>query len=92
MPVVKTDPFLVVPAAFLISECYLKGLSIGGAMISPKHPNFIVNILDAQAKDVKKLINLAKKEVKKKFNVNLDEEIIHLEWVFIAKKVIHIYF
>lgn len=72
---VKDDPFPVVPAAYLISECGLKGVAHGGAMISPKHPNFIVNVLGAGDRDVKNLINLAKKEVKRKFGVRLEEEI-----------------
>lgn len=76
--VIKTDPFPVVPAAHLISEAGLRGISYGGAMISPKHPNFIVNILNASANDVKNLIQLAKKEVKKKFGLNLEEEIEQL--------------
>lgn len=75
---VKADPFPVVPAAYLIAEAGLKGVSFGGAMISPKHPNFIVNILDATAEDVKNLIQLAKNEVKNKFNIQLKEEIEYL--------------
>jgi len=76
--VIKNDPFPVIPAAHLISEAGLKGISHGGAMISPKHPNFIVNVLGATAKDVKNLIQLVKKEVKKKFNIGLEEEIVRL--------------
>ncbi len=76
--VIKKDPFPVIPAAHLISEVGLTGISCGGAMISPKHPNFIVNILNATAKDVKNLIELAKKEVKKKFNIGLEEEIVRI--------------
>ncbi len=75
---VKTDPFPVIPSARLISESNLKGISCGGAMISPKHPNFIVNVLDATANDVKNLIKLVKNNVKKNFNVNLEEEIVYL--------------
>ncbi len=75
---IKKDPFPVIPAAHLISEAGLKGISFGGAMISPKHPNFIVNVLGATAKDIKNLIQLAKKEVKKKFNIELEEEIVRL--------------
>lgn len=75
---IKRDPFEVVPVAHLISEAGLKGVAMGGAMISPKHPNFIVNVLDAKSSDVKKLIELAKKEIKKKFKINLEEEIEHL--------------
>lgn len=75
---VKNDPFPLIPAAFLISEAGLKGISSGGAMISPKHPNFIVNVLDATANDVKNLIQLAKNEVRKKFKIELQEEIERL--------------
>ena len=76
--IVKNDPFPVIPAAHLISEAGLGGISYGGAMISPKHPNFIVNVLNANAKDVKNLIELVKKEVEKKFNIGLEEEITYL--------------
>jgi UDP-N-acetylmuramate dehydrogenase len=47
-------------------------------MISPKHPNFIVNVLDAKAEDVENLIKLVKSEVKKKFKIELQEEIERL--------------
>ncbi|MFH1509684.1 MAG: UDP-N-acetylmuramate dehydrogenase, partial [Candidatus Nealsonbacteria bacterium] len=61
-------------AAQLIEECGLKGKSIGGAKISDKHANFIVNFKNATEKDVKKLIFLIKKKVKSKFKINLEEE------------------
>ena len=72
---VKNDPFPVISAAKLIGEAGLKGVSFGGAMISPKHPNFIVNVLNAEASHVKGLIILAKQEVYKKFGVELEEEV-----------------
>jgi UDP-N-acetylmuramate dehydrogenase len=72
---VKMDPFPVVSAAKMISESGLRGISFGGAMISPKHPNFIVNALEAKASDVAALIKLAKAEVFKRFGVQLEEEI-----------------
>ncbi|HOX29963.1 MAG TPA: UDP-N-acetylmuramate dehydrogenase [Candidatus Paceibacterota bacterium] len=62
-------------AAKLIDECGLKGRTIGKAMISKKHANFIINTGGASASDVKALIMLAKSEVKKKFNLELEEEI-----------------
>ncbi len=77
--VVKTDPFPVVPAAYLISEAGLKGVTKGGAMVSPKHPNFIVNSLGASAEDVRALIALVKKRVKAKYGIKLEEEVIVLE-------------
>lgn len=76
---VKNDPFPVVPAAFLLSEAGLKGVAAGGAMISPKHPNFIVNVLSANSADVENLVSLAKEKVKKQFQINLEEEIIRLQ-------------
>ena len=76
--VIKTDPFPVIPTAHLIHEVGLKGISFGGAMISLKHPNFIVNALNASAEDVKKLIALIKNKVKEKFLIDLEEEIIQL--------------
>ncbi len=72
---VKTDPFPVIPAAKLISECGLRGVSMGGAMISPKHPNFIVNALGAGSWDVQVLMLLVKEVVWRKFKVRLEEEV-----------------
>ena len=72
---VKMDPFPVISAAKLIGEAGLRGVSFGGAMISPKHPNFIVNVLGANAEDVMVLINLAKTRVGERFGVELEEEV-----------------
>lgn len=65
----------IIPAGYLIDKCSLKGKQIGGAKISEKHANFIVNFNDAKAKDVKKLIELIKNKVKNKFKIILEEEI-----------------
>lgn len=73
---IKTDPFPVLPVAKLLVSCGLKGKSIGGARISEKHPNFIVNFNNAKAEDVKALIALAKKEIKEKYDITLEEEIM----------------
>jgi UDP-N-acetylmuramate dehydrogenase len=67
-----------IPAAWLIDKCGLKGKKIGEAQISKIHANFIVNLGGGKAKNVIRLINLAKKKVKKKFKINLEEEIQHL--------------
>jgi len=76
--VMKTDPFPVIPVAYIISEAGLKGKSCGDAMISEKHPNFIINKGKATSEDVKKLISLIKKTVKQKFDIFLEEEVIYL--------------
>jgi UDP-N-acetylmuramate dehydrogenase len=65
-------------AARMIEECGLKGKRIGNVKISEKHANFIVNLGQGKAKDVKKLIELAKKRVKNKFGIDLEEEICYL--------------
>lgn len=63
-------------AGLLIDECGLKGHKIGGAKISEKHANFIQNTKGkATQKDVLALAELAKKEVFKRFNLNLEEEV-----------------
>lgn len=72
---VKTDPFPVIAAAKLIGESGLRGVSMGGAMISPKHTNFIVNALGAGSWDVAVLMLLAKEVVQRKFGIRLEEEV-----------------
>lgn len=77
-PYVKNDPFPVVPSAKLLFLANVKGKKIGEAMISDKHPNFIVNLGNATSSDVKTLIAFAKNAVKEKFNIELEEEIMYL--------------
>lgn len=76
---VKTDPFPIVPTAKLLALADLKGKRIGDAMISEKHPNFIVNLGNAKAEDVKILIDIAKTTIKEKYGIILEEEIVHLD-------------
>jgi len=66
----------ILPAGVLIEAAGLKGYQIGGAKISEKHANFIVNTGEAKARDVLKLIELIKKRVRKKFKIELKEEIV----------------
>ena len=62
--------------AKLIDECGLKGFSIGDAEVSTKHAGFIINKGKATAKDVLDLIEYVKKEIKNKFDLDLDLEIL----------------
>lgn len=76
----KTEELLVqrkgkISTAYLIESVGLKGKRIGGAQVSFKHANFIVNKDGATAEDVLKLIKLIKDEVYKKFNVSLELEV-----------------
>ncbi len=65
----------------LIEKAGLKGKKIGEAKISEKHANFIINEGDATAADVKQLIDLMKKTVKEKFDVDLEEEVRYIgDW------------
>lgn len=58
-------------AGKLIEDANLKGYSIGGAMISDMHANFIVNKDNATGDDIINLINLAKDKVKENNNIDL---------------------
>jgi len=68
-------------AGKLIEDVGLKGKQVGGAKFSDQHANFIINTGNAKAVDIKALIDLAKSEVKKKFGVDLQEEVRYIgEW------------
>ena len=62
-------------AAKLIDEIGLKGKQIGGAMISEKHANFIVNMGGARTDDILTLMDLAREEVKRQRGIELEAEI-----------------
>ena len=62
-------------AARLIEACGLKGHAIGGAMISDKHANFIVNRGAARGADIEALILLAERSVTEKFGIALEREV-----------------
>ena len=64
-----------IPAGWFIEKLGLKGKKIGGAMISKKHGNFIVNMGNAKAENVIILISLIKQKVRNYFGVQLKEEI-----------------
>lgn len=65
-------------AGTLIEQCGLKGKTIGGAQVSPKHAGFIVNIGGATSKDVQDLISFIQTTVKEKTGYVLEREIIFL--------------
>ena len=64
-----------IPAGKLIDELGLKGYSIGGAEISTKHGNFIINKGDAKATDVTELINHILRTAQKERGITLHEEV-----------------
>jgi len=62
-------------AAQLIEECGLKGKRIGGAVVSEKHANFIINDNNATAADIESLIKLVQKTVKDESGILLQTEV-----------------
>lgn len=62
-------------AARLIESCGLKGRRIGGAVISPRHANFIVNVGGASASDIEALIDLILREVQLRCGIRLEREV-----------------
>jgi UDP-N-acetylmuramate dehydrogenase len=71
----------VVPAGFLSAACDCRGLQVGGAQISGRHGNFVVNRGDATAQDIRELTGIIKKRVLERFGVELQEEVMFVgEW------------
>jgi UDP-N-acetylmuramate dehydrogenase len=62
-------------AGKLIDEVGLKGTRIGGAVVSPRHANFVVNEGGAKAADVTSLLDLVRERVKKEAGVELELEV-----------------
>lgn len=79
MGCVFKNPDNGVSAGAWIEKSGLKGVRIGGAVISTEHANFIINDRCATSADVRKLIDYVKNTVKSRFGVDLQEEIRYLE-------------
>ena len=67
-------------AGKLIQDMGLKGYTIGRAMVSDKHANFIVNMGNAKAIDIKKIIDLVKQKALIKYGVRLHVEQRLINW------------
>jgi len=65
-------------AARLIEACGLKGHTIGGAMVSAKHANFIENCGNATALDIENLIEHIQQQVQTRFGVSLQTEVCRI--------------
>ena len=66
-------------AGKLIEDSGLKNYNVGGAFVSGKHANFIINKDNASSHDIKELIKNIQKKVKEKYNIELilEQEIIN---------------
>ena len=67
-------------AGELIDKCGLKGYNVGGAYVSNKHANFIINKDNASSEDILSLIDIIKSRVKEEYNVDLELEQIVVKW------------
>ena len=67
-------------AGKLIEDSGLKGKKHGGAMISDKHANFVINYDNASAEDIKYLIDLAHDTVLKNYNIDMKIEQEFVNW------------
>ena len=67
-------------AGQLIEELGLKGMKKGGALVSEKHANFIINYKNATGEDIKELIEYVHDEVLKKYNVDMKVEQEFVNW------------
>ncbi len=63
----------------MIDEAGLKGMTVGGAQISELHAGFIVNIGNATCKELKELIEIIKREIKKREGIDIECEIRFIE-------------
>ncbi len=64
-----------VPAWKVIADCDLAGRGVGDVKVSEKHSNFIVNLGEGTAKEVKELIKIIKDTVKEKMGMEMEEEV-----------------
>lgn len=64
----------------LIDDLKLKGYSVGGASVSKKHANFIINENNASAEDIKELIFFIKQRVREEYNIDLVIEQEFVNW------------
>jgi len=64
-----------VSAGVLIDRAGLKGLQVGGAVVSEKHANFIIAKEDCTSRDIIRLINIIREKVKEQFDIELELEI-----------------
>ncbi|MGP1438152.1 MAG: UDP-N-acetylmuramate dehydrogenase [Treponema sp.] len=75
--VFKNDYIIGIPTGKLVSEAGLLGASKGGAEVAPWHGNFIINRGKASSEDVVYLMQIIREEIKKKYGITLEAEIIY---------------
>lgn len=73
-------------AGYLIEYVGLKDFAVGGAKVSEKHANFIINFHNATSRDIIKLIGIIQDKVFEKFNIELKLEQVIVKWENHGKK------
>lgn len=63
------------PAWLVIKDAGIDGSSVGGALLSPKHPNFLINGGDACSRDILDLARMVQANVKQKLKIDLIPEV-----------------
>lgn len=67
-------------AGALIDKCSLKGTSVGGAQVSEKHANFLINTGTASCQDMQALIDLVRRRVKETTGIDLHSEVRYIPY------------
>ena len=72
------DEAIELKAWSLIDRAGLRGKQMGKAMVSKKHPNFLINLGGATSEEMEALGEYVRKSVYEKFKVSLDWEVIRV--------------
>jgi UDP-N-acetylmuramate dehydrogenase len=65
-------------AGRMLELCGLKGFAVGGAVVSPRHANFVENAGDATSADCLALMREARRRAREQFGVDLEHEVVFL--------------
>ena len=77
----KNNPAFGAPTGRIVDSLGLRGFSIGGAAVSERHANIVVNRGGATARDVRSLIEHVKARVHERYGFDLEEEILYVgDW------------
>jgi len=71
-------PNMTTSTGYIIESLGFKGMKVGGAQVSDRHANYILNVNEARAKDVRTLIDLIKEKARKTYSLDLVEEIFYV--------------
>jgi len=66
------------PAGWYLDRVGMKGMRVGGAVISEEHANWIVNVDNATSADCKALIDIGRERVLEKYGIRLEREVVFL--------------